>query len=46
MKAVHYRGELQMWQDYAAGVLQAAMGSYVNAVNALETGGGKQSPCR
>ena len=34
MKAVHYRGESPMWQDFAAGVLQAAMGSYANAVNA------------
>jgi tripartite-type tricarboxylate transporter receptor subunit TctC len=41
MKAVHYRGEAPMWQDLAAGVLQAAMGSYANAVNALESGAGK-----
>jgi tripartite-type tricarboxylate transporter receptor subunit TctC len=41
IKAVHYRGESQMWQDFAAGVLQAAMGSYANAVNALESGAGK-----
>jgi len=41
MKAVHYRGEVPMWQDFAAGVLQAAMGSYANAVNALESGAGK-----
>src|SRR5437762_11107421 len=41
MKAVHYRGEAPMWQDFAAGVLQAAMGSYANAVNALESGAGK-----
>ena len=41
MKAVHYRGESPMWQDFAAGVLQAAMGSYANAVNALEFGAGK-----
>jgi tripartite-type tricarboxylate transporter receptor subunit TctC len=41
MKAVHYRGEAPMWQDFAAGVLQAAMGSYANAVNALEFGAGK-----
>jgi len=40
MKAVFYRGEAPMWQDFAAGVLQAAMGSYANAVNALESGGG------
>jgi len=41
LKAVHYRGESPMWQDFAAGVLQAAMGSYANAVNALESGAGK-----
>lgn len=41
MKAVHYRGESPMWQDFAAGVLQAAMGSYANAINALEFGAGK-----
>ena len=41
MKAVHYRGEAPMWQDFAAGVLQAAMGSYANAINALESGAGK-----
>jgi tripartite-type tricarboxylate transporter receptor subunit TctC len=41
MKAVHYRGEAPMWQDFAAGVLQAAMASYVNAINALESGAGK-----
>jgi tripartite-type tricarboxylate transporter receptor subunit TctC len=41
MKAVHYRGESPMWQDFAAGVLQAAMGGYANAVNALEFGAGK-----
>ena len=41
MNAVHYRGEAPMWQDFAAGVLQAAMGSYANAINALEFGAGK-----
>jgi tripartite-type tricarboxylate transporter receptor subunit TctC len=41
MRAVHYRGETPMWQDFAAGVLQAAMGSYANAVNAMELGAGK-----
>ena len=40
MKPVHYRGEAPMWQDFAAGVLQAAMGTYANAVNALESGAG------
>lgn len=41
MNAVHYRGESPMWQDFAAGVLQAAMGSYANAINAMEFGAGK-----
>lgn len=37
MKAVHYRGEAPMWQDLAAGVLQAACGSYA-AGSAVLTG--------
>lgn len=41
VKVVHYRGEAPMWQDFAAGVLQAAMGSYPNALNAVEAGAGK-----
>jgi tripartite-type tricarboxylate transporter receptor subunit TctC len=41
IKAVHYRGEAAMWQDFAAGVLQAAMGTYANAINVLESGAGK-----
>jgi tripartite-type tricarboxylate transporter receptor subunit TctC len=41
MKAVHYRGGAAVWQDFAAGVLEAAMGSYADAVNALEFGAGK-----
>jgi tripartite-type tricarboxylate transporter receptor subunit TctC len=41
MKAVHYRGGAPMWQDFAAGVVEAAMGSYADAVNALECGAGK-----
>ena len=41
LKAVHYRGEAPMWQDFAAGVLQAAMGSFPNAMNAVESGAGK-----
>jgi len=41
IRTVHYRGEAPMWQDFAAGVLQAAMGSYANAINALESGAGK-----
>src|SRR5262245_27516920 len=28
LKPVHYRGDPPMWQDLAAGVLQAAIGSY------------------
>jgi tripartite-type tricarboxylate transporter receptor subunit TctC len=41
MAAVHYRGEPPMWQDLAAGVLQAAMGSYLNAANILQSGAGR-----
>jgi tripartite-type tricarboxylate transporter receptor subunit TctC len=41
MAAVHYRGETPMWQDLAAGVLQAAMGSYLNAANILQSGSGR-----
>jgi tripartite-type tricarboxylate transporter receptor subunit TctC len=41
MKPVHYRGEAPMWQDFAAGVLQAAMGTYPNAKNAIESGAGR-----
>ena len=41
LKAVHYRGEAPMWQDFAAGVLHAAMGSFPNAMNAVESGAGK-----
>ena len=41
MKPVHYRGEAPMWQDLAAGVLQAAMGSFPNAVNAMLSGAGQ-----
>jgi tripartite-type tricarboxylate transporter receptor subunit TctC len=35
MTAVHYRGEAPMWQDFAAGVLQCACGSYQAAAGAL-----------
>ena len=41
LKAVHYRGEAPMWHDFAAGELQAAMGSFPNAMNAVESGAGK-----
>jgi tripartite-type tricarboxylate transporter receptor subunit TctC len=41
MKAVHYRGEAPMWQDFAAGVLHAATGSYPQALNAVQSGAGK-----
>jgi len=38
---VHYRGETPMWQDLAAGVLQAGMGSYLNAANILQSDAGR-----
>jgi Tripartite tricarboxylate transporter family receptor len=41
MKAVHYRGEAPMWQDFAAGVLHAAAGSYPNTLNAVQSGAGR-----
>jgi tripartite-type tricarboxylate transporter receptor subunit TctC len=41
MEAVHYRGEAPMWQDLAAGVIQAASGSYAAASNVLQSGAGK-----
>jgi tripartite-type tricarboxylate transporter receptor subunit TctC len=41
LKPVHYRGEAPMWQDFAAGVLQAAIGSHPNAVNAVDLGAGR-----
>jgi len=41
MKAVHYRGDAPLWQDFAAGVLHAAMGSYPHAVNAVQSGAGR-----
>ncbi|WP_354129717.1 tripartite tricarboxylate transporter substrate binding protein [Bradyrhizobium sp. RT3b] len=34
---VHYRGEAPMWQDLAAGVIQAAVGSYQAALPVLDT---------
>ena len=41
MEAVHYRGEAPMWQDLAAGVIQAASGSYAAASNVLQSGAGR-----
>ena len=41
MEAVHYRGEAPMWQDLAAGVIQAATGSYAAASNVLQSGAGR-----
>ncbi|MBX9588704.1 MAG: tripartite tricarboxylate transporter substrate binding protein [Hyphomonadaceae bacterium] len=41
MEAVHYRGEAPMWQDMAAGVIQAASGSYAAAANVLQSGAGR-----
>jgi tripartite-type tricarboxylate transporter receptor subunit TctC len=41
MVAVHYRGESPMWQDFAAGSLQAACGSYQAALGALQSGNGR-----
>ncbi|WP_311972767.1 Bug family tripartite tricarboxylate transporter substrate binding protein [Bradyrhizobium agreste] len=38
---VHYRGEAPMWQDLAAGVIQAATGSYQAALPVLDTGVGR-----
>jgi len=38
---VHYRGEAPMWQDLAAGVIQAASGSYAAASNVLQSGAGR-----
>ena len=39
MEAVHYRG--LMFQDFNAGVLQAAQGTYAGTVNSLQTGAGR-----
>jgi len=41
MEAVHYRGEAPMWQDMAAGVIQAATASYAGASNVLQSGAGR-----
>jgi tripartite-type tricarboxylate transporter receptor subunit TctC len=41
MVAVHYRGEAPMWQDLSAGVIQAAIGAYPAAANAIQSGAGR-----
>lgn len=41
MEAVHYRGVTPMWQDFNAGVLQAAMGAIQDASKVIESGAGK-----
>jgi tripartite-type tricarboxylate transporter receptor subunit TctC len=40
VEIVHYRGEAPMWQDFNAGVIQAASGSYQAVKNALDSGTG------
>src|SRR3972149_10658685 len=41
VEIVHYRGEAPMWQDFNAGVIQAASGSYQGSSNVLQTGTGR-----
>ena len=41
MEAVHYRGEAPMWQDLAAGAIQAATGSYAAVAGILQSGAGR-----
>ena len=41
IEAVHYRGGSSIWQDFNAGVIQAAMGSTFDATNSLQTGTGR-----
>lgn len=41
IEPVHYRGEPAMWQDLAAGALQAGMGGYPNATNVIQSGAGR-----
>ncbi len=41
MAIVQYRGEAPMWQDFLAGSIQLATGSYQAAIPALETGKGR-----
>jgi tripartite-type tricarboxylate transporter receptor subunit TctC len=40
VEIVHYRGETPMWQDFNAGVIQSAVGSYQAASAILEAGTG------
>jgi tripartite-type tricarboxylate transporter receptor subunit TctC len=40
IETVHYRGEAPMWQDFNAGVIQAASGSYQAANNLMQSGVG------
>jgi tripartite-type tricarboxylate transporter receptor subunit TctC len=40
IEVAHYRGEAPMWQDFNAGVIQAASGSYQAASNILQSGVG------
>ena len=41
MEAVHYRGEAPMWQDLAAGAIQACSGSYLAGASVLQSGTGR-----
>lgn len=41
VEIVHYRGESPMWQDFNAGIIQAASGSYNGSSNVLRTGIGR-----
>ncbi len=41
MEAVHYRGEVAMWTDLAAGTIHAASGSYLSASRLLQAGTGR-----
>jgi tripartite-type tricarboxylate transporter receptor subunit TctC len=40
VEIVHYRGETPMWQDFNAGVIQSALGSYQAANAILDSGTG------
>lgn len=41
MSIVQYRGEAPMWQDFAAGAIQVATGSYQAALPVLQAGHGR-----
>ena len=41
MEAIHYRGGPPMFQDFNAGVIQAAQSPYIVVSNSLETGTGR-----